>query len=396
MSGPTRGEGGLLETGAGRVEWRHIDGVVEWIIGRSLWWMVTSDAGRGALLVLWQVAHTLVDGSGAGRSGAAEALRAVARCPGVVQSVLSSGSVEDARTVLSAAGLDPHLDLTVGGFGPDAADLIGAAGERAAARYSLVFAPALTVVVADTLEGVRAGLRSDAHVVGVASETCSTEQAQAEGAHVVLPDLGTPARVIHAVLGARVRNAPSGSVTVSPRWARGLVEENLGQQPELLRHSLAAGRQAERIGHLVPEADRDLLVAAALLHDIGHAPHLMASGFAPLDAARWLQGQGAPGRLAVLVAHCSCARVEAGLRGLENDLARDFPREESLVADAVTYADMTVGPDGEVMTVEDRLEGIFAETLPGELTHSALGEAAPLLRGSVRRIEAHLARASPS
>ncbi|MFD6855509.1 HD domain-containing protein [Streptomyces diastaticus] len=55
----------------------------------------------------------------------------------------------------------------------------------------------------------------------------------------------------------------------------------------------------------VSEADRDLLVAAAWLHDIGYAPELRDTGSHPLDGARHLESLGAPARLVRLVAHHS-------------------------------------------------------------------------------------------
>ena len=38
----------------------------------------------------------------------------------------------------------------------------------------------------------------------------------------------------------------------------------------------------------------EVLVAAAWLHDIGYAPDIVATGFHPLDGARYLAGLGAP------------------------------------------------------------------------------------------------------
>ena len=54
-------------------------------------------------------------------------------------------------------------------------------------------------------------------------------------------------------------------------------------------HVRQVGEQARRIAHVVPPADRDLLVAAAYLHDVGYAPELAKSGFHPLDGARHRQ-----------------------------------------------------------------------------------------------------------
>ena len=38
------------------------------------------------------------------------------------------------------------------------------------------------------------------------------------------------------------------------------------------------GEQARRIAHVVPPTDRDLLLAAAYLHDVGYAPELAETG----------------------------------------------------------------------------------------------------------------------
>ena len=61
----------------------------------------------------------------------------------------------------------------------------------------------------------------------------------------------------------------------------------------------------ERARGLAPVlgADADLLEAAAWLHDIGYAPSLVATGFHPLDGARYLRDtQHADAMLCRLVA----------------------------------------------------------------------------------------------
>ena len=117
-------------------------------------------------------------------------------------------------------------------------------------------------------------------------------------------------------------------------------------------HSRAVGERARSIGEAFAPADRDHLIAAAYLHDIGYAPQLRETGFHALDGARHLRSLGHE-RLARLVAHHSEARFEARLRGLDREL-REFPREPSAVADALTWCDMTVGSAGEPMTLHER------------------------------------------
>jgi hypothetical protein len=103
-------------------------------------------------------------------------------------------------------------------------------------------------------------------------------------------------------------------------------------------------------------ADGDLLIAAAWLHDIGYAPSLAATGFHPLDGARFVAGLGA-GRTAGLVAHHSGAAIEAELRGLAKELA-DFPDERGPVRDALWACDMTTSPLGEPVPFDERLAEI--------------------------------------
>lgn len=103
-----------------------------------------------------------------------------------------------------------------------------------------------------------------------------------------------------------------------------------------------------------PEAD--VLTAAAYLHDIGYAAELDATGFHPLDGARFVRDQGFP-ELATLVAHHTGARNEASLRGFD-DLLREFPYEDSLMLRALSYCDLTTGPDGSRTNVGDRVDEI--------------------------------------
>ena len=103
-------------------------------------------------------------------------------------------------------------------------------------------------------------------------------------------------------------------------------------------------------------ADRELLIAAALVHDIGYSPELAMSGFHPLDGARCVRAAGHE-RLARLVAHHSSARYEARLRGIR-DLAVEFPFENSALDQALTYCDLTTSPTGERVSLEQRIAEI--------------------------------------
>lgn len=120
-------------------------------------------------------------------------------------------------------------------------------------------------------------------------------------------------------------------------------------------HVRAAGERAAEVSLAVPAGDRDLVVCAALLHDIGYAPALTRTGFHPLDGARYLRHLGWSPRLVGLVAHHSEARRLAQARGLARELD-EFPAERGLVAVALTYADMTCDPYGRPISVPERLD----------------------------------------
>jgi hypothetical protein len=176
----------------------------------------------------------------------------------------------------------------------------------------------------------------------------------------------------------------------SPDYAHALTLHLLRGLPDRAAHSRLAGLQAERVRLTVPVADADLLVSAALLHDIGYAPALRQTGFHPIDGANFLLRLGAPTRLAALVAHHSESRLLASAHGL---------REEGPITDALAYADMTAGPRGAPMTVRDRLADIAARHAheDPELV-SARQARVPLLLAATQRVQlrASMSRAPPA
>lgn len=177
--------------------------------------------------------------------------------------------------------------------------------------------------------------------------------------------------------------------------ARAAAARLLGKSVDRWDHVTGVAAVASKIVDIVPAEDTELLVAAAWLHDIGYSPDLRETGFHPLDGARYLHSIGAPERLCALVAHHSCAIVEARVRHMGGLLLAEFPPDESLVADALTYADMTTGPTGQPVAVDERIAEVLDRYPPTDPVHRAITESAPLLRATVARIEAHLATAHP-
>jgi HD domain len=159
--------------------------------------------------------------------------------------------------------------------------------------------------------------------------------------------------------------------------------------PRRWRHAQAVAACANHVAVVVP-GNADLLIAAAWLHDVGYAPAIARTGFHPLDGARYLCDLGAGQRLCGLVAHHSGAAIEARLRGLDDILVAEFQEEHSYVADALWYADLTTGPDGEVLTVEERLEEIAERYGRDDVVTVFVELARPELIAAVRRTEARL------
>jgi putative nucleotidyltransferase with HDIG domain len=176
-------------------------------------------------------------------------------------------------------------------------------------------------------------------------------------------------------------------MTLEP-WAKVQVEWLMAPLGNRWAHVQAVARQAGQLAAVLSAEDGDVLVAAALLHDIGYAPSLNRLGFHPVDGAHFLRGHGQE-RLACLVAHHSGARFEAEERGLVDELAA-FPVEEGPVMDALTFADMTTGPAGQPMTLDQRVDEILRRYPPGDPVHRAIVRAQPLLHAAVERTRRRL------
>jgi hypothetical protein len=129
--------------------------------------------------------------------------------------------------------------------------------------------------------------------------------------------------------------------------------------------------------------------AAAAAHDVGYARALNRLGFHAVDGARFLRAYGQE-RLACLVAHHSGACFEAEERGLVEVLAA-FPVEDGPVMDALTFADMTTGPAGQPMTLEQRISDVQRRYRADDPVHRAIVRARPLLQAAIDRTRQRLA-----
>ena len=183
----------------------------------------------------------------------------------------------------------------------------------------------------------------------------------------------------------------SRATTTTARSARRLAELRLRALDDRWRHVLGVVKRADQVADVVMPEDHDVLLAAAWLHDIGYVSR-DATGFHPLDGARFLERHGIDRRIVCLVAHHSAARFEAEERGLAGSLAV-YQREEGPVADCLTWADMTTGPQGQRVTFEERVAEVFTRYPHDDPVHRAIARARDELEGAVRRTEERLASA---
>jgi putative nucleotidyltransferase with HDIG domain len=172
--------------------------------------------------------------------------------------------------------------------------------------------------------------------------------------------------------------------------ARDLVARVL--DGDLLRRHHCAGvaARAEALLAAVPQPAADTLVAAAWLHDIGYSSRLRDTGFHPIDGAQYLRRNGWPESVCNLVAHHSGSRFVAHVRGLDDRL-REFEFVEDPLSDALTVADNTAGPDGTVVTIEERLREKLRRHAPDSPTARANPERDDYVRAAARRVTDRLA-----
>ena len=172
-------------------------------------------------------------------------------------------------------------------------------------------------------------------------------------------------------------------------WAEGLARTLLERAlPRRWSHVQGVATRARSLAPAIG-ADAALLEAAAWLHDVGYLPELACTGLHGLDGARYLRDtQHADPMLCRLVAHHSCAVIEAEERGLADDLRREFAAPPQPLADALTFCDMTTSPDGEQVHVTRRLAEIHDRYGSGHLVSRSIRRATPLIIQAVDNVHA--------
>jgi putative nucleotidyltransferase with HDIG domain len=175
------------------------------------------------------------------------------------------------------------------------------------------------------------------------------------------------------------------SSTWAERLARTLLERTL---PRRWAHVQGVAARARSLAPTLG-TDAELLEAAAWLHDIGYLPDLARTGLHGLDGARYLRDtHHADLVLCRLVAHHSCAVIEAEERGLADLLCREFDPAPQQLADALTFCDMTTSPDGQQVQVTRRLAEIHDRYGSGHLVSRSICRATPLILQAVDHVHA--------
>lgn len=174
-------------------------------------------------------------------------------------------------------------------------------------------------------------------------------------------------------------------------WARALAERLLGEPlPRRWAHTQGVAAAARRLASILGDY-AELIEAAAWLHDIGYSPAVADTGFHPLDGARYLRdSEDVDPLLCGLVAYHTGAVYEARERGLEAFLTDEFTAPAPLLATALTYCDVTTGPDGNRVDVQERIADILERYGHDHPVGRALQKARTSYLESVREIEARL------
>jgi len=130
--------------------------------------------------------------NGQAMPGAHEALAAVAKLDGVVQTVLTGTSKPNALLKLRTFGLESFFDFGIGGYGSEPypkGALVRVARLRAAEKYQVTLGEHACVYIGDSVRDVEAAKMGGAASAAVATGRSTTAELRAAGADAVLADL---------------------------------------------------------------------------------------------------------------------------------------------------------------------------------------------------------------
>ena len=148
--------------------------------------------------------------NGRAMPGAHEALAAVGKLDGVVQTVLTGTSKPNALLKLRTFGLESFFDFSVGGFGSEPypkGALVRVARLRTAEKYQVNLDEHACVYIADSVRDIQAAIIGGAAAAAVATGRSTVAELRAAGAGTVLADL-TDAAWVAAEAGRLTRPRP--------------------------------------------------------------------------------------------------------------------------------------------------------------------------------------------
>lgn len=186
-----------------------------------------------------------------------------------------------------------------------------------------------------------------------------------------------------------IRSAALGSPypVRMPASPQHVATQLLGDVGTRLPHTLSVALQAGMVSDLLQDRWRHVIIDAAWLHDIGYSPAVSSSGFHPLDGARWLRDEGFCEDTCSLVAWHTGAIHEARERRLEDELRAEFAPPLQSALDALTWADLTSSPSGDLVSPTVRLDEMRDRYEPGSAVRLAIAAGLKDLQGSAERIE---------
>jgi hypothetical protein len=191
-----------------------------------------------------------------------------------------------------------------------------------------------------------------------------------------------------AILSSRIGEVPWQQER-ELAWALKVARQIVGPERYRWAHTLGVVRLVNESLTLVATEERSLVLAAAYVHDIGHARRLRTTGCHALDGALYVREAGHP-QLASMVAQHSGARCEAALRGLETEMAMFTTVGESSALDVLTFSDLKTDHQGYRCSVDERLEGIATRYGDDHIATRAFRRAQSELRQTVSRVESRL------
>ena len=175
-------------------------------------------------------------------------------------------------------------------------------------------------------------------------------------------------------------------MAVDAARAQELAFTFLRGDPDRRLHLQAVAAPADELRPAVPVADGSLLGTAAWLHDIGYSPALRETGFRWTEPGTWPEpGIRWPRWWPITPAPGSWPRFGGWSRSWQGSRS-----SRTLLTDALTYADQTVGPRGERLSVADRLDEAVRRHGPDAPTSLAAPRRDPYIYVAAERTEARL------